>query len=193
MLKLRDELELKVDVLSLPVDICVQHALQGNSALQGALNVALKVLQDIEEYEASLRQQEIDMVGFPPLYMCVLCPKWVYLTLNSRSRGAWSTYNSNCVARYGQIVWMECSTTSTIMQFCWACCIALSATFAATSQVICVFASASLMLSAYPSHYKNVVAQPTLCSHPYTLTYVFPTWANSPQAPMMSLLWRGCT
>ncbi|KAL3148164.1 hypothetical protein ABBQ38_014444 [Trebouxia sp. C0009 RCD-2024] len=61
VLKLRDELELKVDVLSLPVDICVQHALQGNSALQGALNVALKVLQDIEDYEASLRQQEIDI------------------------------------------------------------------------------------------------------------------------------------
>ena len=73
VLKLRDELELKVDVLSLPVDICVQHALQGNSALQGALNVALKVLQDIEDYEASLRQQEIDMVGVPPLYMCSLC------------------------------------------------------------------------------------------------------------------------
>ncbi|KAL3140885.1 hypothetical protein ABBQ32_005419 [Trebouxia sp. C0010 RCD-2024] len=61
VMKLRDELELKVDVLSLPVDICVQHALQGNSALQGALNVALKVLQDIEDYEASLRQQEIDI------------------------------------------------------------------------------------------------------------------------------------
>ncbi len=63
MLRLRDELELKVDVLSLPVDICVQHALQGNSALQGALNVALRVLQDIEDYEANLRQQEIDMVS----------------------------------------------------------------------------------------------------------------------------------
>ncbi|KAL0034905.1 hypothetical protein WJX77_012220 [Trebouxia sp. C0004] len=60
VLRLRDELELKVDVLSLPVDICVQHALQGNSALQGALNVALRVLQDIEDYEANLRQQEID-------------------------------------------------------------------------------------------------------------------------------------
>ena len=62
VLRLRDELELKVDVLSLPVDICVQHALQGNSALQGALNVALRVLQDIEDYEAGLRQQEIDIV-----------------------------------------------------------------------------------------------------------------------------------
>ena len=63
VLRLRDELELKVDVLSLPVDICVQHALQGNSALQGALNVALRVLQDIEDYEANLRQQEIDTVS----------------------------------------------------------------------------------------------------------------------------------
>lgn len=62
VLRLRDELELKVNVLSLPVDICVQHALQGNSALQGALNVALRVLQDIDDYEASLRQQEIDAV-----------------------------------------------------------------------------------------------------------------------------------
>lgn len=70
VLKLRDELELKVDVLSLPVDICVQHALQGNSALQGALNVALKVLQDIEDYEASLRQQEIDIVGCTHLHLC---------------------------------------------------------------------------------------------------------------------------
>ena len=63
MLKLRDELELKVNVLSLPVDICVQQALQGNSALQGALNVALKVLQDIEDFEANLQQQEIDLVN----------------------------------------------------------------------------------------------------------------------------------
>ena len=62
VLRLRDELELKVDALSLPVDVCVQHALQGNSALQGALNVALRVLQDIEDYEANLRQQEIDTV-----------------------------------------------------------------------------------------------------------------------------------
>lgn len=72
VMKLRDELELKVDVLSLPVDICVQHALQGNSALQGALNVALKVLQDIEDYEAGLRQQEIDMVGLTHLHLCCL-------------------------------------------------------------------------------------------------------------------------
>jgi hypothetical protein len=67
VLRLRDELELKVDVLSLPVDICVQHALQGNSALQGALNVALRVLQDIEDYEANLRQQEIDTVSYLPV------------------------------------------------------------------------------------------------------------------------------
>lgn len=63
MLKLRDELELKVNVLSLPVDICVQQALKGNSALQGALNVALKVLQDIADFEANLQQQEIDLVN----------------------------------------------------------------------------------------------------------------------------------
>lgn len=63
VLKLRDELELKVSVLSLPVDICVQQALQGNSALQGALNVALKVLQDVEDFEANLQQQEIDLVS----------------------------------------------------------------------------------------------------------------------------------
>lgn len=73
VLRLRDELELKVNVLSLPVDICVQHALQGNSALQGALNVALRVLQDIEDYEASLRQQEIDAVRNVELLPCTLC------------------------------------------------------------------------------------------------------------------------
>ena len=67
VLRLRDELELKVDALSLPVDVCVQHALQGNSALQGALNVALRVLQDIEDYEANLRQQEIDTVSYLPV------------------------------------------------------------------------------------------------------------------------------
>jgi len=67
VLRLRDELELKVDVLSLPVDICVQHALQGNSALQGALNVALRVLQDIQDYEANLRQQEIVTVSYLPV------------------------------------------------------------------------------------------------------------------------------
>ncbi len=79
VLRLRDELELKVDVLSLPVDICVQHALQGNSALQGALNVALRVLQDIEDYEANLRQQEIDTVSClqvlfsPAISLCNNC------------------------------------------------------------------------------------------------------------------------
>lgn len=77
MLKLRDELELKVNVLSLPVDICVQQALQGNSALQGALNVALKVLQDIEDFEANLQQQEIDLVNpwdkFRLTYLLAMC------------------------------------------------------------------------------------------------------------------------
>ncbi|KAK9812925.1 hypothetical protein WJX72_005880 [[Myrmecia] bisecta] len=59
VLRLRDELELKVRVLSLPIDICVQHAVRGNSALQGALDVALKALRDIEEFEEGLREQDI--------------------------------------------------------------------------------------------------------------------------------------
>ena len=59
MLRLRNELETKLTVLSLPVDICVQHAVRGNSALQGALNAALSVLGDIEAFEESLRDQEI--------------------------------------------------------------------------------------------------------------------------------------
>ena len=44
VLRLRNELEMKLSVLALPVDICVQHSIRGNSALQGALKAALSIL-----------------------------------------------------------------------------------------------------------------------------------------------------
>ena len=50
---------MKLTILSLPVDICVQYSATGNSALQGALDAALSVLSDIEAFEESLRNQEI--------------------------------------------------------------------------------------------------------------------------------------
>lgn len=55
VMQLRDELEMKVRILALPVDICVQQAFKGNSAMQGALEVALSVLHNIEQFESSLR------------------------------------------------------------------------------------------------------------------------------------------
>ena len=65
VLRLRDELEVKVRVISLPVDICVQLVIRGNSALQGALDVALAALRDIEEFEESLRNQDVAIVRHP--------------------------------------------------------------------------------------------------------------------------------
>ena len=89
MLRLRDELELKLEMLAFPVDICGQKALQGQSALQvmisnmmaalmfnalkcpqiaqGAFNVALSVLNEIEEFEASLVSQDISVVQPPSI------------------------------------------------------------------------------------------------------------------------------
>lgn len=58
----RDELELKMKVLALPLDICVSAAVRGQTSLQGVLDVALKVLQDIERFEDTLRQQTLSKV-----------------------------------------------------------------------------------------------------------------------------------
>ena len=51
-----------VQVVSLPIDLCVQQAVRGNTALQGALDLALKVLQDIEAFEQALQRQAIGVV-----------------------------------------------------------------------------------------------------------------------------------
>ena len=59
VLRLRNELEMKLSVLALPVDICVQHSIRGNSALQGALKAALSILGDIEAFEDALRREAI--------------------------------------------------------------------------------------------------------------------------------------
>ena len=39
MARLRDELELKVNVISLPIDVCVQEAVRGNTVRQPFLPV----------------------------------------------------------------------------------------------------------------------------------------------------------
>eukprot|EP00891_Asterochloris_glomerata_P007178 jgi/Astpho2/7178/fgenesh1_pg.00113_%23_20_t len=59
VLRLRDSLEMKLKVVSLPIDLCVRQAVRGNTALQGALDLALKVLQDIETFEQALQRQAI--------------------------------------------------------------------------------------------------------------------------------------
>ena len=55
-----------LQVVSLPIDLCVQQAVRGNTALQGALDLALKVLQDIEAFEQALQRQAIGAVRADP-------------------------------------------------------------------------------------------------------------------------------
>ena len=62
VIRLRNELEVKLSILALPMDICVQHAVRGNSALQGALTAALAVLGEIEALEDALRKEDINKV-----------------------------------------------------------------------------------------------------------------------------------
>ena len=49
--KLREELEVKLRVISLPIDICVRHAVSGESSLQAVLDIVIKILQDIESFD----------------------------------------------------------------------------------------------------------------------------------------------
>lgn len=59
-----------LQVVSLPIDLCVRQAVRGNTALQGALDLALKVLQDIETFEQALQRQAIGAVSAD------LCGRW---------------------------------------------------------------------------------------------------------------------
>lgn len=63
VLSLKDTLELKLRMLSVPLEVCVQQAIKGNSALQDVLDVALAILRDIETFETTLHQQELAAVG----------------------------------------------------------------------------------------------------------------------------------
>ncbi|KAG0624091.1 hypothetical protein M758_3G223400 [Ceratodon purpureus] len=54
---LEKELESRLQVLSLPVDMCVQYVLHGNTALQGALDMALRVINDIVSFQEELEAQ----------------------------------------------------------------------------------------------------------------------------------------
>jgi hypothetical protein len=49
-------------VLSLPVDMCVQYVLHGNTALQGALDMALRVINDIVSFQEELEAQAYNEV-----------------------------------------------------------------------------------------------------------------------------------
>lgn len=64
--KLQAELELKLSVIALPLDICVQHAARGESSLQGVLDSVTRILQDIERFEEALREQGIRTVAALP-------------------------------------------------------------------------------------------------------------------------------
>lgn len=54
---LQKELESRLQVLSLPVDMCVQYVLHGNTALQGALDMAIRVINDIVSFQEELEAQ----------------------------------------------------------------------------------------------------------------------------------------
>ncbi|XP_024521296.1 uncharacterized protein LOC112342911 [Selaginella moellendorffii] len=54
---LQKELESRLQVLSLPVDMCVQYVLHGNTVLQGALDMILRVINDIVRFQEELESQ----------------------------------------------------------------------------------------------------------------------------------------
>ena len=62
VVKLRDQLELKLAVLNLPLEICITKAVRGSSALQASLEEVLGVIQEVEKLEDQLRNQEINLV-----------------------------------------------------------------------------------------------------------------------------------
>uniref|UniRef100_A0A1D1ZNW2 Uncharacterized protein n=1 Tax=Auxenochlorella protothecoides TaxID=3075 RepID=A0A1D1ZNW2_AUXPR len=59
LLDLKTELETKVRMLALPIDIFARHVTQSNTALQEAVGVAIKVLHDIDAFQDLLTQQEV--------------------------------------------------------------------------------------------------------------------------------------
>ena len=62
LVRLRDQLELKLAVLSLPLEICIQKAVRGYSALQASLEEVLEVIRQVELLEEELRSQEMTLV-----------------------------------------------------------------------------------------------------------------------------------
>lgn len=54
---LQRELESRLQVLSLPVDMCIQHVLHGNTALQGALDMVILLINDIVSFQEELEAQ----------------------------------------------------------------------------------------------------------------------------------------
>ncbi|EFJ09236.1 hypothetical protein SELMODRAFT_428281 [Selaginella moellendorffii] len=54
---LQKELESRLQVLGLPVDMCVQYVLHGNTVLQGALDMILRVINDIVRFQKELECQ----------------------------------------------------------------------------------------------------------------------------------------
>ncbi|KAK9821539.1 hypothetical protein WJX74_009569 [Apatococcus lobatus] len=61
LLRLRDQLELKLAVLSLPLEICIQKVIHGSSALQASLEEVVSVIQEVEALEEQLCNQAITL------------------------------------------------------------------------------------------------------------------------------------
>ena len=49
-------------VLNLPLEICIQKAVRGSSALQASLEEVMGVIQEVELLEEQLRSQEVNLV-----------------------------------------------------------------------------------------------------------------------------------
>ena len=58
----RDELNLKVQLLTTPLELCVSHAVKGNSVLKPVVDAALTVLNKIEDLEDTLKNQDANFV-----------------------------------------------------------------------------------------------------------------------------------
>lgn len=57
-MKLRDELSMKVNILAPSLETCVHEVVKGNKLLQPVVEVALSILDNIEELEESIRNQD---------------------------------------------------------------------------------------------------------------------------------------
>lgn len=65
LLRLKDDLQVKLRMLAFPMDLCAQRATQGNSALQDALDVALLAVHEVDSLFDSFEQEKVEAARDP--------------------------------------------------------------------------------------------------------------------------------
>jgi hypothetical protein len=66
------QLDLKLQIISLPADLCLQLASRGNNILQPAVNVVIETIQEIEDFvDRYDKQKETDGIS-------ILTPSFIF-------------------------------------------------------------------------------------------------------------------